>query len=64
MQNANTGDYINANNVCTLITDETICGNKVFRPFRSCRPAWLEMDRKFCPNATTSSLPFGFYFYV
>ena len=27
---------------------------RVTKPFRSCRPAWLEMDRKFCPTATTS----------
>ena len=27
---------------------------RVTKTFRSCRPAWLEMDRKFCPTATTS----------
>ena len=27
---------------------------RVTKTFRSCRPAWLEMDRKVCPIATTS----------
>ena len=31
---------------------------RVTKTFRSCRPAWLEMDRKICPTATTS-LPFN-----
>ena len=26
----------------------------VTKTFRSCKPAWLEMDRKVCPTATTS----------
>ena len=31
---------------------------RVTKTFRSCRPAWLEMNRKFCPTATTSLLHF------
>ena len=27
---------------------------RVTKTFRSCIPAWLEMDRKVCPTATTS----------
>ena len=37
-----------------VLTNDLWDSVRVTKTFRSCRPAWLEMDRKFCPTDTTS----------
>ena len=36
------------------IVEWTLRQLRITKTFRSCRPAWMEMDRKICPTATTS----------
>ena len=40
--------------VVCVVVEWTLRQLRITKRFRSCWPAWLEMDRKVCPSATTS----------
>ena len=53
IQQITTNKKINSHNGPTPYQHENLDSVRITKTFRSCRPAWLEIDPKVCPTATT-----------